>query len=187
MHRVLQKIFSFHKTKIRKVYRILNKKIVLWNYHYMIREIYRYQNFQRLSRRLADQGIRLPADAIGLIEETEIVKVPLKDIRRKWNGKLYPLTQCSPFKYLQTRDKGIYADYIQKHIDLGALPADADRTPERFENLEKSMNEKGYNPALCIVVLNKDNVIIDGQHRCCILLYKYGGDYKVTAIREKQC
>ena len=90
MHRVLQKIFSFHKTKIRKVYRILNKKIVLWNYHYMIREIYRYQNFQRLSRRLADQGIRLPADAIGLIEETEIVKVPLKDIRRKWNGKLYP-------------------------------------------------------------------------------------------------
>lgn len=88
----------------------------------MIREIYRYQNFQRLSRRLADQGIRLPADAIGLIEETEIVKVPLKDIRRKWNGKLYPLTQCSPFKYLQTRNKGIYADYIQNILIWGRCP-----------------------------------------------------------------
>lgn len=96
------------------------------------------------------------------------------------------LADCSPFKYLQTRDKQIYSDYIQKHIDLGVLPADADKTPERFENLEKSMNEKGYDPALCVVVLNKDNVIIDGQHRCCILLYKFGPDYRVTAIREKQ-
>mgnify|MGYP000024441675 CR=1 FL=1 len=186
MREILQKAFSFHKTKIRKTLRILNKKIVFWNYRYMIREIYRYQNFQRLSKNLKNQGITLPADAIGLIEESEIVKVPLKEIRRKWNGKLLTLADCSPFKYLQTRDKQIYSDYIQKHIDLGVLPADADKTPERFENLEKSMNEKGYDPALCVVVLNKDNVIIDGQHRCCILLYKFGPDYRVTAIREKQ-
>ncbi|MBO4643681.1 MAG: hypothetical protein J5716_03615 [Alphaproteobacteria bacterium] len=152
----------------------------------MIREIYRYQNFQKLSEKFKTVGISLPFEASVLIDDAEIVHVPLKVLRREWNGKLYRLEECSPFKYLQTKDKDVYANYIQKHIDLGILPADYDKSTTKFDTLIESMNENGYDPSKCVIILRRDNVLLDGQHRACVLLYKYGGDYTVTAIREKQ-
>ncbi len=181
-----KKLFSVHKTKIYKRIRFFNIKCTIWKYHYMIREIYRYQNFQKLSQKFKNCGISLPFEASVLIDDAEIVHVPLKDLRREWDGKLYDLTECSQFKYLQTKDKSIYENYIQKHIDRGILPADADKSTSKFDALIKSMDETGYDPSKCVIVLRRDNVLLDGQHRACILLDKYGGDYKITAIREKQ-
>lgn len=97
------------------------------------------------------------------------------------------MDEVSPYKYLQTRDKRIYADYIQKHIDLGVSSPDADKSPTRFEALEKSIDENGYDPSKCVIVLDKNNIVVDGQHRSCILYYKYGGNYAVKVIREKSC
>ena len=186
MKKWLGKIFSIHKTKIRKEIHFLNFKWTFWKYHYMIREIYRWENYKKLSERFKTVGISLPYEANVLIDDAEIIQIPLKDLRREWQGKLYPLDEISQYKYLQTKDKKIYEDYIQKHIDLGILPADYDKSTEKFDALIKSMDENGYDPSKCVIVLNRDNVLLDGQHRACVLLYKYGGDYEITAVREKQ-
>ncbi len=182
----LKNIFSIHKTKIRKEIHFFNKKWTIWKYNYMIREIYRWQNFQKLSEKFKNCGISLPFEANVIIDDAEIVRISLKELRREWDGKIYKLEECLPFKYLQTKDKSIYANYIQKHIDLGIFPADADKSTTRFDALAESIERNGYNPSKCVIVLRRDNVLLDGQHRASILLHKYGGDYKVTAIREKQ-
>lgn len=69
------------------------------------------------------------------------------------------MDEVSPYKYLQTRDKRIYADYIQKHIDLGMSSPDADKSPTRFEALEKSIDENGYDPSKCVIVLDKTSTV----------------------------
>ncbi len=184
MLKLLKKFFYVRKNKIRKEFHFFNKKWTVWKYKTMIREIYRWQNFQKLSEKFKNQGISLPFDANVLIDDAEIVHVQLKELRRKWDGKLYRLEECSQFKYLQTKDKNVYANYIQKHIDRGILPADADKSTTRFDALVESMEKNGYDPSKCVIVLNSENVLMDGQHRACILLYKYGPDYTVTAIRE---
>ena len=58
---------------------------------------------------------------------------------------------------------------------------------EKEKRLEKSIDENGYDPSKCAIVLDKNNIVVDGQHRSCILYYKYGGNYAVKVIREKSC
>lgn len=184
---IIKKLFSVQGGKAQKTYCVFGIKFKRRNYTYMIRMLYRWKNFERHEAILAAQGIKLPPETVNLLDDIEIATVLLKDIRRKWCGKLYTLDEVSPYRYLQTRDKQIYADYIQKHIDLGMSPPDADKSPTRFEALEKSIDEDGYDPSKCVIVLDKNNVVIDGQHRSCILYYKYGGNYAVKVVREKSC
>ena len=182
---VIKQLFSVQGGKAQKVYRFLGIKITRRNYTYMIRKLYQWQHFEKLKSKFEQQGVILPPETENLFDDAEIAIVALKDIRRKWRGKLYSLDEVSPYKYLQTRDKRIYADYIQKHIDLGMSSPDADKSPTRFEALEQSINKNGYDPSKCVIVLDKNNNIIDGQHRSCILYYKYGGDFTVKVVREK--
>lgn len=184
---VIKKLFSVQGGKVQTIYRIFGIKFRRRKYTYMIRKLYQWKNFERQERIFAAQGIRLPPEAAFLLEDVEFTTVLLKDIRREWRGKLYSLDEVSPYKYLQTRDKRIYADYIQKHIDLGMSSPDVDKSPTRFEALEKSIDENGYDPSKCVIVLDKNNIVVDGQHRSCILYYKYGGNYAVKVIREKSC
>ena len=46
----------------------------------------------------------------------------------------------------------------------------------------KSLDEKGFERENAVVI-NQDNVLLDGQHRCCYMLYKYGGDYRIPCVR----
>jgi len=183
---VIKSLFSVQGGKSKKTYRIFGIKFKRRSYTYMIRAIYKWQQYQWLCESLKSRNIALPPlETISVFDDYEITNVALKDIRRKWRGKLYSLDEVSPYKYLQTRDKRIYADYIQKHIDLGMSSPDADKSPTRFEALEQSINKNGYDPSKCVIVLDKNNNIIDGQHRSCILYYKYGGDFTVKVVREK--
>lgn len=184
---VIQKQFSVQGGKAQQTYRVFGVRFKRRNYTYMIRKLYQWEKFKRQEAFLSAQGIKLPPKTEHLLDDVEITTVLLKDIRRKWCGKIYTLDEVGPYRYLQTRDKRIYADYVQKHIDLGLVPFDADKSPTRFEALEKSIDEHGYDPSKCVIVLDKNNIIVDGQHRSCILYYKYGGNYAVKVIREKSC
>ena len=56
-------------------------------------------------------------------------------------------------------------------------------TEERFNKLIKSINEKGYISKYPLVIKADDNSIMDGQHRACILLNKYGKDYEIEVLK----
>lgn len=114
-----------------------------------------------------------------LVKKYELVDVPLKNIKRNWMGKDIPLTQCHPYKFLQTRDSDIYDEYCRLNREVYNLDV---MSRERFQKLIDSVEENGLDPKR-IVVVNKDNVIADGQHRCCYMLYKYGEDYRIPCLK----
>ncbi|WP_294564946.1 rhamnan synthesis F family protein [uncultured Succinatimonas sp.] len=108
----------------------------------------------------------------------EICSIKLKDIKRRWkDGKIYSLEDCSPFQYL----KGNINKYEQYCIENKKDGLFLSMSRERYDKLIKSM-ELGYDTH-SMPVISKDNIILDGQHRCCILLYKYGPDYSVDVLK----
>ena len=131
-------------------------------------------------------NITIPAEACGIGNHFSLETIKLKDIRRRWEGKDYPLTECSPYKFLQTRDERIYQKYIQKHIEKGIVSENCIWSPDSFLQLEKEILKNGYDPTSSIIVVDQNNIIIDGQHRSIILLYHHGGDYEIPVVRVSQ-
>ncbi len=108
----------------------------------------------------------------------ELVPVRLGDIKRRWfNGEYFLLKECAPYRYL-TGDEASYEEYSRYHLEH-ELPM---MTRERFDKLIKSIEDNGYDKRYVIVV-NKDNIIMDGQHRACCLLRIYGEDYMPIVLK----
>lgn len=112
------------------------------------------------------------------IYKYEIVDVKLKDIKRIWGRKTMSLSECAPYKYLAEHKVSEYEQYCEYHQENN-LP---EMSRERYDALINSIENHGFNERN-IIVINQDNVIQDGQHRSCCLLYKYGGDYTVKALK----
>lgn len=128
-------------------------------------------------------GIEIPTEAAYQGNRFEYVRIKIKDIKRFWGGKIYSLKQCSPYKYLETKDKKIYKKYIQKHVDINYCSANTVWDVKKFDDLFKSIKKNGYDPKKSVICVNDDYIVIDGQHRSCCLLYLYGDDYEVNVIK----
>jgi len=128
-------------------------------------------------------NINIPADVCGEGNHFALIRIKVGDIKRRWGDKVYSLTECSPYKYLETRDEKIYQKYIQKHINLGLANVNTAWDIQSFLKLEKSIQKNGYDPTKSVIVVNQDNIILDGQHRSCLLLYQYGKDYEIPVIQ----
>ena len=183
---IFKKLFSIQKSKHQKTYRFFGMKITIRNHRFMIREMYKWLNHDRIKNLLAKKGIVLPDDAV-MFGDAELVDVALKDIRREWKGRLYKLNEVSPFKCLKEQNESIYIDYIRKHFAAGEQPSQRELIGylENFRALQKSLIRNGYDPSKTIIVLDKNNIVIDGQRRACILMYLHGEDHVITVVREK--
>lgn len=187
MKNLLKKIFSVQKKgKYEKKICIFGFSFKVRNYRYMMYDIFRKQNTERIRSYLKERNISLPYD--GLFSgEVEITEVALKDIRREWKGKIYSLYDLSPYKFLETRDREIYKHYMQIHQPKAKdYPSEEqlDAAIAHILNLEKNIQENGYDVSKSIICLNENNVLSDGQRRACALLHLYGGDHKVKVARE---
>ena len=129
--------------------------------------------------------IKIPAECCGVGERFELVKVKLKDIKRLWaDGKIYQLEQCSPYRYLQTRDGSVYEDYLKKLVEVKHTSAtDHIWSLDTFHQLEDSIAGGGYDPTRCAIAITHDNLLVDGQHRCALLLQYFGPEYEIYAVR----
>ncbi len=107
----------------------------------------------------------------------EIVKIKLKDIRREWDGNLLSLTECHPYRYLEG-DVQQYLDYTERNKELGGYEMSA----QRFNELIHFLSTEGYD-SKHMPFINENNVIYDGQHRCCFLMKEYGGEFEIDAVR----
>ena len=105
-------------------------------------------------------------------------KMKLGDIKYQMGPgeKILPLKEAYPYRYLQG-DKGAYKEYARLHEEKG-YPA---MTEERFDELIRSMTEKGYD-SRNIILINELGIVRDGQHRACFLANKYGLDHKVRVL-----
>ncbi len=114
-----------------------------------------------------------------LYKKYELTEIPLSDIKRKWLDSIIPINQCHPYLYLVTGDPKVYQEYCmlnQRYYKLNIMSVD------RFDSLMKSIDESGYDEN-SFVVVNQDNILKDGQHRCCYMMYKYGEDYKIPVVK----
>ena len=127
-------------------------------------------------------GIELPAIS-GTGNRFEYVRIRVGEIKREWDGKLYYLTDVSPYKYLQTGNKKIYEKYVQKAIDRNICSENTVWNVKDFDTLYESIKKHGYDPTKSVICVNENNVIIDGQHRACCLLYLYGANYEINVIK----
>lgn len=94
-----------------------------------------------------------------------------------WEKK--PISESNCLTFLRGNKKE-YEQYNKFKNDTYAK--DSIHSNERFSNLIKQLNKKHYNPRYPIIVDGR-NVIMDGQHRACWLLNKYGPDYEVQVIK----
>lgn len=140
-------------------------------------------NQQRIINMYNDRGFKLPLE-VCWTKEPDIIKVQLNDIHWKsWiDGKIYSLKETIPYRYLITGNKSIYLDYLNRGEHLRF--AKEWWSLDRFNDLVKKIKIEGYSTSNGIITLDKDNCLLDGQHRCCILLYLYGDDFEILVAKR---
>lgn len=106
-----------------------------------------------------------------------IKEIALKNINRFWKGQIIKLYDCAPYSYLNG-DMEIYKTYCTENKQIYGWEMSVDR----FDALLNNMEQNGYNPKSMPVLDAKDNIIIDGQHRSCYLLKKFGPEHKIQAL-----
>ena len=177
-------LFKFDKKKDRFEIYIFGLKLTFYRYLRMIRETYLMLHYSLLKDSLKSRyNISLPKDSYYYLpNHVELVEVALKDIRKLTpDRKKVPITETAVYKNFFASEKNPYlclneADiYVSPKIKNSKL---------KIENLEKTM-KNGYDISKAIIVLKKDNTLIDGYHRCAALYHKFGGDHKILVIREK--
>lgn len=109
----------------------------------------------------------------------EVINVPVGMILRVFQGHLMSLYETAVYSYLQDNiaGKSRYQEYAEMH------PADYQVSVERFQQLIAAMQENDYDIRKGAIIINEDNVVIDGQHRCCVILYKYGPFYRIPVLK----
>ncbi|MBO7258165.1 MAG: hypothetical protein J6V11_04415 [Alphaproteobacteria bacterium] len=126
-------------------------------------------------------NISLPMEGYyHLSGDVEIIKIPLKDIKMSHKRKSINLKDTPLFQYL-SEDKKYYDNYAEGHVFL----TEKEDRYQKFKSLKESLEQNQYDPSKCVIVLRKDNCLIDGYHRCVFMLYKYGENHKVLVVREK--
>ena len=114
---------------------------------------------------------------MNIVRGYEVIRMKLKDIRRrKPDGTICPLSECEPFLYLCGDEEG-YREYCINNRAVSGY----DMSKEKFDALQESM-ARHFDPKRMPVVQGPDYIIRDGQHRCCILLKKYGPEHEIDAV-----
>lgn len=138
---------------------------------------------------LSDDFILRTAEC-SLIKKYEIDKIKLGKITRLHEGIYYPLTDCSPYKYLlgekerylnycTTLRRSDYMDKSEKEYQQLAKK----EYEQKYQSLINELNKNSYNSYNPIVIDGNTNSVLDGLHRACYLLYKYGENYEIEVLK----
>lgn len=111
------------------------------------------------------------------IKNYYIQSIALRDINRSWKGKIIKLHQCAPYIYLNGN-----IDTYKRYCKENKRIFNIEMSVNRYDNLIASIESHGFNTKSMPVINADNNIIMDGQHRCCYLLKQYGPDYKVKAL-----
>lgn len=178
------------KKKDRFEFYLFGHKIVFYRYLRILREIFLMIHYNQLKETLKTKfNITLPKEAYHhLSGNVEIVKLALKDLHVPCgHRKTCPIDETQTYKYLKNKS----ANYTYRNKDFYCeadvfLPVDESDTAKRMLELVKSLTQKDeYDPSKCVIVVRKNNAIIDGQHRAAVLYHKYGPNHKVLVVRER--
>lgn len=110
-----------------------------------------------------------------------VIEIPIGKILREQeiSGKIIGLSETRVFKYLTGTSDGIEA--YKEYVDLCNVPF---RSFDCYNQLIKEVESVGgYDVNKGAIVVDQDYLVVDGQHRSCLFLYKFGSEYKVTVVQ----
>lgn len=111
----------------------------------------------------------------------EIVEIPVGKVRRYYKDRIMPLTETDVYKYMDGSKES--AEQYDRYC--GECVGNANRGKAQFDELIDSFDGDSYDLKKGAIFVNQLNIIVEGQHRCCVLLKKYGKDYKIKVVRMK--
>ena len=111
------------------------------------------------------------------IDRYEVAEVRLGDLRRIWfDMRTYPLDACAPYRYLEGDETG-YLRYCDENAERYGVRM----SRARFDALRSSMSD--FDGRHLPLVYGPHNIILDGQHRSCILLKRFGPEFRIRVVR----
>lgn len=107
-----------------------------------------------------------------------IIRIKIGEIVRIYRGRVMDLYQTDVYKYLSGRneDKKNYNIYCER-INMYR------RSSKEFDKLILEMSKSPYDIKKGAIFVDKNNVILEGQHRCCIMLKLYGPDHEISVVQ----
>ena len=113
----------------------------------------------------------------------EFVEFPIGKIymEMELENRLLRLDETVVYKFLadSSSDKyTIYDEYCNKYGTKNP-----NRNINSFENLISDLDKSDYDPLKGVVMINQYGFLLDGQHRTCIILQKYGKDAMIPVLK----
>lgn len=115
------------------------------------------------------------------IKRYKLLELEVGRIHRYLDNSVYSLYKTDPYQFLAHMDEPDAQKQYQKYCNR-AMSDNPDRSESLFRNLIDGFG-KNYDPQKGIIVIDQLNCVVEGQHRCCILLKKYGEAHKITVLR----
>ncbi len=115
-----------------------------------------------------------------LIKNWNFKNISLGEIRRELipHSEYITLSETLPYKYIISRDESLYKEYCEYNKRTWN---NDEMSKKRFDNLIDSLEREGNKNTNNIVVFD-NNIIWDGQHRCCWLLNQYGENHVIKVL-----
>lgn len=129
----------------------------------------------------------------GFIRDYGIEKIRVGDLfsLQPQDLKAYHLDELAPFRYLKSvENREEYIRYCEtgRRSDYLNLSDDEFKEKireiccERFDRLIEDLNQNGYNENEPIIIEKNTNRILDGTHRACWIMNKYGKDKMINVL-----
>lgn len=114
----------------------------------------------------------------------EIVEIPVGKIRRYLDGKVYSLSKTVPYEFLENpKDEKEQERY--KQYCIRAKADNPYRSLKHFMEMINVMDD--YSLEVSPILVDQNYFIIDGQHRACVTLYKYGKNHRIKVLKVYFC
>lgn len=95
--------------------------------------------------------------------------------------RIVTLDKTYVYKYLEGGEQGKQAyEEFKRICNYSPLRSEA-----IFDNLVNQIAQCDYNIKKGAIVIDQNNLILDGMHRSCILLHKYGANQKIDVVQFK--
>ena len=118
------------------------------------------------------------------IYDYRIEEIPVGKIRRTVKKKIYKLEDTINYKVLVNRYDG---KMIKEYNDYSRMTNNtkdnSSRSLKTYDSLINTFTIEDYSLEKGAIIVNQYNFIVDGLHRSCILLDKYGPNYKIEVVK----
>ena len=118
------------------------------------------------------------------ISKYEFIEIPVGRVRRYLDGKIFDLYHTDAYKLLDNPNNKETQKNYEEYCKNYCYEYE-NRGRENFKNLANSIRANEYDPLKGVIVVDQLYIIADGQHRCCILLNKFGPKYKIKVLKIK--